>query len=359
MKILDRYIIRELLDPFAFGLGAFTLIMSASMVLFQLVRAVVVNGMPFIVAVQLFLFKLPSIVIYIFPMATLLATLLAIARLSGDSELIAFRAAGVSLYRLVAPIFAFGLVISLVSLLFYEVVVPEGNRAATELTAVTRVEKAPKIQENVFVPEIENGVLKRIFFARRMSGGEMEGVLVQEFQDGRLSQLVNAKTAKYEGREWLFRDGTIYILSDVGEYKHLIKFDEQRVAIKFSPSDFQVDDRSPEEMNFRELAATIRKKEKMGLDLTDLKIQLHYKVAIPFASLVFTLLGAPLGLNPTRRSSSIGLGLSVIVLFFYYLLMFLSMSAAQLRYFPPVVAAWLPNIATGGAGLYILSRRAS
>ena len=109
IKILDRYIIQELVDPFLFGLTSFTLILSASMVMFELVRAVVMNGMPLIVAAQIFLFRLPGIMVYIFPMATLLAALLGFSRLSHDSEVIALKASGIGLYRIMLPVLFFGL----------------------------------------------------------------------------------------------------------------------------------------------------------------------------------------------------------------------------------------------------------
>ncbi|MFC1540805.1 LptF/LptG family permease, partial [Candidatus Margulisiibacteriota bacterium] len=77
IKIIDRYIFRELIEPFLFGLGSFTAILSASMILFELVRAIILKGMPFTVAMQVFVYRLPGIVVYIFPMAMLLAALLA------------------------------------------------------------------------------------------------------------------------------------------------------------------------------------------------------------------------------------------------------------------------------------------
>ena len=86
MKILDKYIFQELIDPFIFGLFSFSLILSASMIMFELVRAVVISGMPLFTALQIFIFRLPSVVVYIFPMATLLAALLGFSRLSKDSK---------------------------------------------------------------------------------------------------------------------------------------------------------------------------------------------------------------------------------------------------------------------------------
>jgi lipopolysaccharide export system permease protein len=111
-------------------------------------------------------------------------------------------------------------------------------------------------------------------------------------------------------------------------------------------------------MNIVQLREYIALKEKMGADITDFMIQLNMKTAIPFASLVFALLGAPLGLSPRRASGSIGLGISIIVIFFYYIATFISMSLGEIKLVPPFLAAWLPNAVTGGVGWYILVKAA-
>ena len=354
IKIIDRYISKEILDPFLFGLAAFTLILSASMVMFELVRAVVLMGMPLHIAGRLFLFRLPSVIVYIFPMAMLLAAILTFARFSADKEITAFKAAGISLYRVIAPVLVIGFLVSLLTLAFYEIVVPEASKATNSLMLETRMERSPKMQENVFLPEVENGQLKRVFYARKLKGSLMEGVIIQEFVDGRLNQLVNAKTAEWINDKWVFRNGITYLLSDNGEYKHLIKFNEQQITIKYSPSDFSFGEKKPDEMNYNSLKKYIALKKRMGANTVDMEIQLNMKLAIPFACFVFTLLGAPLGLNPTRKSSSIGLGISVIIIFVYYVLMFLAMAAGEMELISPVMAAWIPNLATGGIGAWIL-----
>ncbi len=357
---VDSYVLKELIDPFFFGLGAFTSILGASMALFDLVRAVILKGMPLYTAIQLFVFRLPGIVVYIFPMATLLAALLAFSRLSSDSEIIAFRASGISIYRLVIPVLIMGVVISLITFLFYEVVVPESNRAAKNLLIEEAARRAPRIQENMFVPEFEHGVLKRIFYAKRLKGDIMEGVIVGEFEGGRLSQLINAREATWqkEKERWLFKNGIIYLLSETGEYKHLIRFEEQYIAIKYTPADFYIGDKSPDEMNIRELADYINLKRKMGVNVTDFSIQLNMKISIPFACLVFSLLGAPLGLTPRRTTSGLGLGVSIIIIFLYYVLISISMAIGELEMIHPTLAAWTPNIITGGIGYYILKKAA-
>lgn len=359
-KTLDRYIFKELLEPFLFGLGSFTAILSSSMIMFDLVRAVVLKGMPLMTALQIFIYRLPAIVVYIFPMAMLLAALLAFSRLSHDSEVIAFRASGISLFRLIIPVLALGLLVSFVNLSFSEVVVPEANKVVKNLLIDTAVKAKPKLQKNVFIPELDKGALKRIFYTESMEGEVLARVVVQEFTDGRLSQIINAEEARWEisKNQWLFKNGIIYVLSPTGEYKHLIKFDEQYLTIKYTPADFYIGDRNPDDMNIEGLRQFIVLKEKMGTETTDLKIQLNMKLAIPFASLVFALLGAPLGLSPRRASGSVGLGISIIVIFFYYITTFISMAIAEMKLIPPGGAAWLPNILTALVGFYILKRAA-
>jgi lipopolysaccharide export system permease protein len=358
-KTIDRYITREIFDPFLFGLGAFTAILSASMILFDLVRAVAMKGMPLLTAAQIFMYRLPTTAVYIFPMATLLGTLLAFAQLSSRSEITAFKSGGISLYRIIAPAVVFGFAISLVTLLFYEVVVPKANLAAATLMVEAQSKRTPKIQRNVLIPEIEQDTLKRMYFAGSMKGNIMKDVVVQEFTDGKLSQIINAKEAKWDVDKstWLFKDGIIYLLSDTGEYKHLIKFKEQNMTIKYTLADFYMGERKPEEMNMSELKKYIKLQKKMGGDTAEWWIQYYLKGAVPFSCLVFALLGAPLGLSPQRSSSSIGLGLSVLIVFFYYFLLFICMMLGM-RLIPPLLAAWLPNIITGGVGSYIMYKAA-
>ena len=358
IKIIDRYIFKELLEPFLFGLGSFTAILASSMILFELVRAVVLHGMPLLTALQIFIYRLPAIMVYIFPMAMLLAALLAFGRLSGDSEVIAFRGSGISLYRLVVPVLFLGLLVSFINLGFSEIVVPQANIAAANILIETSAKRQPRLKNNVFVPETERGVLKRIYYAERIDGNTLHNVIVQEFTNGRLAQILSAKVAiwKRDSDQWVFKAGKIYPLSENGEFKHFIKFKEQELTIKYTPADFLIGERKPEEMTIDELNKFITLKEKMGVDVIDLKLQLNMKMALPFASLVFALLGAPLGLSPRRASSSLGLGLSILVIFFYYILTFISMAVGELRLFTPGVSAWLPNIATAGIGWYILAK---
>ena len=132
------------------------------------------------------------------------------------------------------------MLVSFTNLAFSEIVVPEANKAAKNLLIETSAKHKPKLQNNVFVPELEHGTLKRIYYVERLKGNIMYDVIVQEFSNGKLTQIIIAKEAMWkEGQdEWLFKDGRMYPISDTGEFKHFITFKEQSIAIKYSPADF-------------------------------------------------------------------------------------------------------------------------
>src|SRR5207302_3066359 len=129
MKILDRYIARELIGPFAFGVAAFTLIFIAGEYLFEL-TSMVARGASLPDVIELLALRMVPLAIVTFPMATLLATLLSFGRLSGDMEVVALMAGGVSFGRIAVPAFAMGLLVSVFGLFANEVLVPPAGRAA-------------------------------------------------------------------------------------------------------------------------------------------------------------------------------------------------------------------------------------
>ena len=134
MKLVDRQVLRELTGPFLFGVAAFTSVFFAGKVLLDLTNWLM-NGMPIMTALEIVLFSLPSIVFWTLPMSTLLAVLMGVGRLSGESEVVALFAGGVSLYRIALPILGLGVVVSGFSVLLNEVMAPVANNRITELKA--------------------------------------------------------------------------------------------------------------------------------------------------------------------------------------------------------------------------------
>jgi len=131
VPLLDRWLLGELMGPLLFGIAAFTAVTLSVGVVFELVRRVAESGLPLTAAMQVLTLRLPSFLVLSFPMATLMATLLAFSRLSGSSELTALRSVGVSTQRMVVPALALALAMSLLTFVFNDLIVPRANLAAT------------------------------------------------------------------------------------------------------------------------------------------------------------------------------------------------------------------------------------
>lgn len=111
LSVMNLYIIKELILPFLFGMGIFTSLGLSIGAVFELIRKVTDSGLHWSIAAKIMLLRMPEFVVFAFPMSILLATLMTYSRLSSDSELIALRGIGVSIYRLIMPAIAFSLCI--------------------------------------------------------------------------------------------------------------------------------------------------------------------------------------------------------------------------------------------------------
>ena len=162
LRLLDRYVLAELLYPFIFGVAAFSSIFIASSMLFKIVQYITTYGASMTSVAKLFLYSLPEVINYTFPMSMLLASLMAFGKLSGSSESVAMKSGGISYFRIVAPVLVVGLIVSLFSVIWAEKVVPPAKTAGeTVLRQEIRGNIKPKSQENVVIKML-SGDTKRI-----------------------------------------------------------------------------------------------------------------------------------------------------------------------------------------------------
>jgi lipopolysaccharide export system permease protein len=361
MRILDKYIIAELLGPFIFGIAAFSSIFIGTDVLFKMARFITEQGAAILTVAKLFVFSLPRIIVLTFPMSMLLASLLAFGRLSGNSEIVAMKSGGISFYRLAAPVVAVAFFVSIFAMFFQEFVVPAANTAYTR-TVQEEVNKSqlPKTQDHILIRDIKEGQIQRITYARQFNGetNTMHGVDIQEFDNGRLARIVNAQEGKWNGKDWDLNNGIIHIVSENGNVENTLRFQKQIVNVQKTPSEISREQKQPKEMSIEELKVHIKVREREYVSTNALVVELHQRIALPMASLIFTLIGAPLGLQPHRASSSIGLGLSIVIIFVYYSIMTVSTALGQSGTVPPVLGAWLPNILMIAFGAWLIRRAA-
>ncbi len=361
MRILDKYIIKELLGPFVFGICAFSSVFIGTSTLFKIAQYITKYGAPITSVIKLFFLSLPNIIVLTFPMSMLLASLLAFGRLSGASEITAMRSGGISFYRLAAPVFIVALGVSFFAVAFNEFVVPRAN---TAYNAVVRYEiernTAPKSQEHIIIKELKSGQLDRLIYARKYDAATntMEAVSVQEFEKGNIVRVQNAEKAQWKNDHWMMYDGTIHDLSAEGGIQRIMKFEQQLMPINRNPAAIAREQKEPEEMTIKELKQHIQVLQSEYVASSKYEINLHQRISIPMASFVFALIGAPLGLQPQRSSSSIGLGLSIIIIFIYYSIMTVTTALGQGGALPVALAAWLPNLAGIIAGCWLIRKAA-
>jgi len=371
LPLLDRYLALEMVGPFLFGVGAFSSIALAIGSLFHLIRLVTDFGLNPAIAVRVFVLQLPGFMVYSFPMSMLLATMLAYSRLSGDGEMTALRSCGASVIRLLVPAVVLSLGVSALTFAFNEAIVPTANTYAENTLRIALNENKPTFRDrNIFYQQFgavvlpdgtqEENTLVRSFYARRFDGRQMLDVTVLDYSQGGLQQILVAKSAVWVPTEniWLFRDGTNYVIGADGSYRSILRFDRQRLRLPRAPLDFAQEQRNPEQMNIRELSRYIALVGQSGnaKESRKLEVQLQQKYALPFICVVFATIGSPLGMRPQRTSSAKGFGLSVLIIFGYYLLLFVCRALGEVEVLSPWWGAWLPNVLGLGTGIFLIGR---
>ncbi|MCR4401219.1 MAG: LptF/LptG family permease [Firmicutes bacterium] len=357
-RLLERYLYRELLGPLLFSVAAFTLMMIAGDLLFQLARMLVDGAVSVGTALQIFALGLPRVMVLVLPMSTLLGTLLCYSRLSAGSEVVAMRAAGMSLQRVMAPAVALALLVSLVTVALNETVVPAANRTSERIMWEVGRRKNPFVQERTVIKEFDGGALARLIYADSYDAREkvFKRVTVQEFENGKLARITEAARARWEDTVWWFEDGVVYTVLG-GDRVASVRFARQEARIAHEPSEVAKGALTPQEMSARELADHIRDLAAQGANTSRLLVELYLKFAIPFASLVFGLVGAPLGIRAHRASTSLGFGMSILIIFVYYVIMSLSCAVAERGSAPPAVGAWFSNMVFGICGALMIARK--
>ena len=364
--ILDRYMVAELVGPFSFGLSAFTLIFAATQIL-AISRLVSDRHAPLGVVIEYFLWQLPSIVVLVIPMAMLLGVLLALQRLSGESEITALKAGGISLARAVAPLLAVGIGVSLLALFLQEVVVPYANDRANYLREETiehvGIFGGGDLTVNSKLPD---GGRQLTTFTGYDGGTQtlVNVTLIQYDARNRPVLIVFSDRARYAMSTWTFKNATEYHFAQDGT-TWTETAPTQQWDIGQNPSQImqRAANNNPENMSRAQIRSIIATGQLSPAELRTYQTSYQEKLARPFASFVFTLIAVPFGLRPARGGGGTGLGfgLAVAIVFVYFVIAsIVSAVFTGLGGGPGLAAvgAWLPNVLFTAIGLLML-RRAS
>jgi lipopolysaccharide export system permease protein len=364
-RTLHRYVFLQILAPFAAGLALFTFILLIARIM-KLVELVVNRGVPVQQILLVFSYILPAFLEVTVPMALLLACLLACGRLSADSEITALKAAGLSLYQIAVPIAGFALLVFVLSLFLSLYARPWGNSALkSAIFDLARTRASVGLKEHVFNDEFKGLViyveeieppgtnLLRILISDRRQPGEENTVVAK-----RGTLVAHEGTRSVNLR--LF-DGVIFTSRANEQGYHKTDFSTYDVNLNLGEALGQMEmrEREPSELPLTELRARIAEGQASGEPARAEQVELVRRYSVPFAALVFAVLGVPLGLQPVRAVRSRGLAVSLVIILSYYLMLSAAETLATQGKAPIVLALWTPNIVLATIGVVLFVRQAN
>jgi len=358
MSILDKYVLRKFLYVCFFALLAFWLIFLVVDII-EHIDLFIDRGASLVLVLKYYLYYSPFILVMVLPVAMLLSTLFSLGILAKNNELTAMKANGVSLYRILFPLFILSFLVSLLVLAINELAVPYTNQKKTYTRKVEIEKKAkPKdiMYQNVYV-QGENG---RIFYLNRYDSEKKEGkgVLVQRFEKDRLKEQIEAKVMRWEDSGWIFENGAYRFFLDSLEQSEVEEFQRftqlERSDIKIEPEILTKPQKKPEEMDYKELQNYTKLKKEAGQNVSVELTDLHMKLAYPFISFIIVLFGAPLAANPKRGSLSINFAITLGIAFTYWFLLRTAQTFGHTERLTPFLAAWITNFIFAGLGIFLL-----
>lgn len=367
MKVVDKLILRELWGPFWNSAFMFLAVLFATAYLFSFTEYIT-KGASLITVGKMVGLSLAALVTQTLPMAMLLGTLLAFGRISGDSEHIAFFAGGISFFRAIVPVAVMGALVTAATFAWNETVVPPAQREFLRLKA-TAVEDATTSGKPFFYPVKDRNSDRIDEFVNIAGGfdrstGWFRGVTIFKMSEdpkraGHADFYIYAERARPADRSelglnWLFEDIQLAFLKDVKGVPEFVGRMESATTEVISRQLgteigmrrtfrelIQAQKKDNRTMTFRELRDKIRSERRSGnMNTAGDEVDLWEKVSVPLASVVFGLVGAPLGIRPHRGSKAMGFGVAIAIIFSYWVLYRWMYIVGQGGALPPLVASF-------------------
>ena len=364
-RILDEYILREFVSMFALVLTGFVLLMIV-FTFFDLVGDILRNHIALSVVGEYLLNLTPSMLYLITPLAVLIAALVTFGVMNRNSEIIAIKATGISLYRLIIPIVTMAAVLAVALFLFDQYYLPQANRRQEALRneikgRPTQTYLHPE-QKWIMGPKPLPGEPGRIYYYEFFDRdrNEFANLSVFEFDPAtfQLTRRIFAKRAVWnaDAGAWDFESGWVRDVrgANVTDYRIFLKtaFPELRAT----PDYFWKEAVPSDEMNFDQLDRYIRDLRQSGFDTKRLSVALWHKLSYPLIAVVMALLAIPFALSMGRRGSIAGVAVAIAVALTYMVIDNLFGALGYANYLPASMAAWSADVLFGLVGGYLLLR---
>jgi len=363
--IVNKTILFEMIPTFLINLFFFTFIFLMTTILD--ITNMIINYKIDMTSIALMLiYSMPFFLEFIIPMSIMMAVLLTFLRMSSDNEIVALKASGVSIYRLLPPVLFFCLLGCLLTGFMAIYALPWGRVSFKELAyqiAIKHVNVG--VKERVFNDTFE-GIMLYVSKIDPKSK-ELIDVFIEDQRTGNIVSSVVAPTGRLisNPEELVFNlklnNGSINQVNLEKKSVHTIQFDTYEINLDLKKTETAPRDlrRDEEELSIPELKEIINTSKKKDTRYYMVLIEFHKKFSIPFACFTLGLLALPLGIRSKSARKSFGVGLGLAGFMLYYILLTIGWAFGETDIYPPLVGMWVPNIVIGLIGIYILYKTAN
>lgn len=363
-RILDEYVIREFLGTFFLVLASFVLLMLV-FTFFELVGDILRNRIALTIVGEYLLNLTPSMLYQIAPLAVLIAVLVTFGSLNRNSEIIAMKATGISLYRLVAPVVCIASVLAVSLFLFDQYYLPQANRKQEALRATIKGRPPQTFlhpEQQWIFGENKAGQPGRIYYYQFFDpdANEFANFTVFEFDPATFSisrRIFAARvTWNADQQVWNFQKGWVRDFNGPIQTAYREFSSATFPDISEEPAYFKKESLQSQEMNFGQLERYIRDLRQSGFDTMRLRVALWHKLAYPLVAIVMTVLAIPFALTMGRRGSLTGVAVAIAIALAYWVIDGLFGAMGNVNYLPAALAAWSPDVLFILAGGYLVLR---
>jgi len=355
MGILGRYFSKEILKYL--GIILFALVFIYLIVDFtQKIDNFIQANVPAGPMLAYFAYKIPYVMIQMVPVALVLSVIVTLGLMRKNHEITAMKACGLSVIQISKPVILVSVLISFISFLFSELIVPITSSKSNEIWNVDvnkRIQTSFYRRDHIWYKSKDSIYWIRAFDPEK---GVMEDITFYFFDDSfRLIKRIDAQKGIWTGRLWKISKGIIQNTVNSSGFD-LSKFDEIHLKIPEGPDAFFRTVNRPEEMSYWQLKRYAKRIQLEGYDATRYLVDMNIKLAFPLINLVMILIGIPIAFSIKKGGIPLAVFLGVAVCFFYLVVFGFSRSLGLSGALPPILSAWFANVAFFFFGSYLIMR---
>lgn len=355
LDIIDRYILKVFATYILASLVALLTLFVAVDALSLLVR----DAPSLSTLIKYYVYYTPSILYQMFPVACMVGTLFTLSGMNKANELVALFSFGNSLARTSAPILITVAATSVLSFWIGDQVLPVANSKKNYIY-YSEIKRKPghfsTIKTNKIWYRDKNIILNlKTYNAENKIA---QGVTFYYFDDNwDLVQLITAKDALVKEDHWTLNDGTITLFTQDSSFPLNQEFQEKVISLENIVEDIQNSTQYTDTLSTRELRRYVQKNKEAGLDTLRYEVDYHGKFGFSFAAFVMSFIGIPFSVQSNRSVGRMkGVAICLGLAFSYWILFSSGLTLGRHGTLPPIIAAWLPNIAMVSVTVFFLLR---